>query len=196
MATAKGLEIGNCKKRMCELTEPVVDPQIRNKIPNKHVVESIGSAKYDEHADSDGKAEITQQDKLSILSFVKRTRWVEVVDTAGKSIFLALATSLSLLLMVVVPGSVGEEIQNPSCKLLSNQMRCSENGCLLTQFRNFVCELTNTRGINVQSLWQENHVALHVSCGFVVLSVRNFPGEVWNNKCRMTDPTNGVVQNL
>lgn len=48
----------------------------------------------------------------------------------------------------------------------------------------------------ITSAWQEDHVALHVASGLVVLAVADFPGEVWDKESRVAKPTNGVVQGL
>lgn len=66
----------------------------------------------------------------------------------------------------------------------------------LGQLVKFVDELSNTAGVLLASLWNENHVTFHVSCGFVVLAVGNLPGEIWDKQGRVADPASCVVENL
>lgn len=113
----------NKESRICEIhTEPVVNPEIWNKIPDKHVVESVGLAKLIQGGGSDGNTEITQQNKFGILGFIKRTGWRKMADTLKVTVGFSLATTLRLLLVVVVTSDVSEKVQWPSEKLLKNGM--------------------------------------------------------------------------
>ena len=66
----------------------------------------------------------------------------------------------------------------------------------LSQLVKFMGEPSNTGGVLLTGLWDENHITLHVSSGFVVLAVGNLPGEVRDEKGRVTNPASGVVENL
>lgn len=100
-------------------TKPVVYPEVGKKVPDEHVLESVGLAKSDEDSDGNSKTEITQEDEFGVLGFVQRARWVEVVDTREISVDLALSTTLRLTLVVVVTSDIGEEIHRPSKELLA-----------------------------------------------------------------------------
>merc|ERR1711981_1014541 len=48
----------------------------------------------------------------------------------------------------------------------------------------------------LSGLGDEHHVTLHVSSSLVVLAVGDLPREVWDKKCRVTNPSSGIVENL
>jgi hypothetical protein len=153
----------------------VVYPEVWDKIPHKHVLESVSLAKFVENASSNGKTNITQQNELGILGFVQRTRWVEVVNAGGESIDLSFSTSLGLLLMIVVSSDVADEVHGPSEKLLTKRVDNGSDWSFLGQLMNLVSEFSNTACVVLASLWDENHVTFHVTGGLVVLSVGNLP---------------------
>lgn len=97
-----------------ELTEPVINPQVWNEVPHEHICKAIGFAQHGENANGDCETDITEQDEFSILRFVERAGWVEMVHTASKAILLSDTTPLKLFLMVVVSSNVGEYVQRPA----------------------------------------------------------------------------------
>lgn len=88
-------------------------------------------------------------------------------------------------------GDVGEKVHDPSEQLLGDQSiqgndwRVRSN--LLEDRSTFVLDE------GVSSLWNENHVSVHVASSLVVLRVGEFPGEVRNEPERVQNPTDGVV---
>lgn len=177
-------------------TEPVVHPKVRKKIPDEHVLESIGLAESDQDGYGDGNAEITQKNEFGILGFIQRACWVEVVDAGEIAIDLALSTTFDLTLVVVVASNVGKEVHGPSEKLLAKGVEESRDRGFIGQLIEFVDKLSNTTGIHFTSLGEENHVTLHVPGGLVVLAVGNLPGEIWDEESRVADPTSSVIENL
>jgi len=161
----------------------VVNPQVRSEIPNSHVGESISLGEESKGGDGNGNTKITQQDEFSILSLVQWTSWVEVVDTLEESIYLSYSSAFGLLLVVVVARDVGEEVQWPAEKLLGDGVDESGDWSLLSQFVQIVDKFADSRCIDFTGFWDEDHVTLHVTGGLVVLSVGDFPGKVWNQKC-------------
>src|ERR1700736_3288739 len=105
-----------------------------------------------------------------------------MVYAAEDAILFSLATTFRLTLMVVMASSVSKQVQNPSSKLLTNQMGCGKDWSLLGQLRKLVDEFSNTTGIDLASLGHEDHVTLHISGSLVVLAMGNFPREIWNEK--------------
>ena len=174
----------------------MVHPEVRKKVPNEHVLESVGLAKSNQNADGDREAEITQQNKLGILGFIQGACWVEVVDTGGIAVHLALSTTFKLALVVVVSSHVGEQVHGPSKELLAERVKEGRDWSFFGQLVDFVHKLSNAARVLVSSLWDENHVTFHVPRGLVVLAVGNLPGEVWNEEGRMAEPTSCVVENL
>lgn len=119
-----------------------------------------------------------------------------MVDAAEPSILLSLATSFTLAFVQVVSCYVGSQVQPPAQQLLSDHVCSSRNGSLFRQLVQFVRHSPNSRSIYLAGFWEEDHIALHISSGLVVLSVGNLPGEVRDKESGMQDPSYGVVQYL
>lgn len=160
--------------------QPVVDPQIWQAVPHKHVEPAKCLAKGEEDRSYDGKPQVAQHNKLSILCLVQRAAGVEVVDATQKTVLLAPASSLSLVFVVVVASDVGDDIHWPSSKLLSDKIEKSCNWCFLSQLVELVSEAADPAGKLISCLWHEYHVPFHVASGFMVLPVRDFPREIWH----------------
>jgi len=62
-------------------------------------------------------------------------------------------------------------------------MEQSGNWSFLGQLINLVDEFSNTTGVDISGLGDEDHVTLHVSSSLVVLSVGDLPREVRYEKC-------------
>jgi hypothetical protein len=164
-------------------TKPVVHPEVRGKVPDRHVGETVGFAKHGEDTDSDYKTEITEKDEFGVLGFVKRAFWVEVVDACGKPVNHTLSATFMLTLVVVVASYIPKEIHWPSYKLLSEGVKKGCNGSLFGQLVKFVNEFSDTVGICLASLGNEDHITLHVSSSLVMLAVGDLPRKVWDKKC-------------
>lgn len=160
----------------------MVDPEVGNKVPDQHVLESKGVAQEDENRDGDGKTQVTQQDELGILGLVEGAGWIEVIDTIQETVLLALATTLLLTLMEVVARDIGQQIVGPSNDLLANEVNQGDNRCLLTELTEFVDESTQSRGLLLTGAGDENHVSLHVAGCLMVLAMRYLPAKVRNEE--------------
>jgi hypothetical protein len=75
-------------------------------------------------------------------------------------------------------------------------MKKSGDRGFLGQLMELMSEFSDASSVKLTSLWDENHIALDVSSGLVVLAVGDFPREVRDEKSRVEDPANSVVQNL
>jgi len=119
-----------------------------------------------------------------------------VVDTGEEPVLLANTLAFGLLVVVVMASDIGAEVHQPAAELLEDHVRGSGNGSLLGELGKLVDKFTNTAGVSLASLWQENHVTLHVASGLVVLAVGDLPGEIRDKQSRVKDPANSVVDCL
>ncbi len=158
------LKIGNSN-------EPVVDPQVWGKIPDSHIGETKLLAKENESSDHDSKTKIAQKNEFSVLGFEKRAGRVEMVDTSSETIDLALSTSFTLALVVIVASHVTEQVQRPAEKLLTERVDNGGDRGFFSQFINLVDELADAGSILLTSLRNEDHITLHISSRLVVLAV-------------------------
>ena len=176
--------------------EPVVDPQVGDDVPNKEVGEAVVLANPGKSSEGDGNADVGQENELLILLLVEGRRGVEVVDTLEETVLLADALALRLAAVVVVTSDVADQVHRPATQLLRDHVDQGSNGSLLGKLVKLVNELADARSINLPGLGNENHVALHVAGGLVVLAVGDLPGEVGHKESRVANPANGVVENL
>lgn len=174
----------------------MVDPEVRDKVPDGHVVPSKGVAEVVESGAGKDEANIAVDDEDGIAVLVQGAEGVEVVDTAASAIVLALATALTLALVVVVAGDVGQEVVGPSDELLHDQHEERVGGSVFSQLRHLVDQLAEAGGLLLASARHKDHVALHVAGGGVVLSVGDLPAEEGHQEGRVEDPTGEVVDRL
>lgn len=177
-------------------TEPVVHPEVWNKVPDEHVGPAISVAKVVEDGSGSKETQVAEQDEFAILGLVQRAGRVEVVDAGKPAVLLALATSLGLVLVVVVSGNVGGEVQDPSKELLKKEVEGRHDGGLLHQVAQFVGKVADPRGIDFTGLGDKHHVTGHVGGGLVVLAVGDLPGEVRYQQGGVQDEANGVIEDL
>ena len=109
----------------------MVDPKIRNEVPDKHVVPAKLVTEEVKRSTRQGNTEITQHNLIGVLVLEQRRPGVKVADTTAKAVVLALATTLTLALVVVVAGDVGQEVVGPSDDLLGDEHAQSVDGGLL-----------------------------------------------------------------
>ena len=178
------------------LTEPVVDPEPGNDVPNKDSLETVDLANESEDGESDSETKVTEEDQLLILALVERAVGKEVGDTAAEAVVPASTLALSLLVVVVVASDVEEEVHGPATKLLADHVESGVDGSLLEELVHLVDSSAGAGSEDLASLRHEDHVALHVAGGLVVLAVADLPGEVGNEESRVAEPTDKVVQGL
>lgn len=178
------------------LTEPVVDPEVRDKVPDGHVGPSKGAAEVVERGAGQGEANVAVDDEHGIAVLVQRAEGVEVVDAAASTVVLALAAALALALVVVVAGDVGQQVVGPSDELLHDQHEERVGGSILGELRQLVDQLAQTRGLLLAGSGHKDHVALHVAGGGVVLAVGDLPAEVGHQQRRVQHPARQVVEPL
>ena len=178
------------------LTKPVVHPEVRDEVPDEQVGEAVVLANVPESSSDDGQTDIAGKDQVLVLLLVQGAGGVEVVDATEEAVLLALALALGLPLVEVVAGNVADEVQRPTGELLSNGVDERSDGGLLGQLIELVDQLADTRGIDLPRLRNEDHVALHVAGGLVVLSVGDLPGEVRNQEGGVGNEADRVVQHL
>lgn len=162
--------------------QPVVDPKIRKPVPDKHVGPSEFLTQYEQSAENDGQTKIAEKNQFGVFGFVQRAVHVEMVDTFPETVLLALATTLSLVLVVIVTGDIGDDIQRPANELLTNEFEERHDWSFLNQLVQFVGKSTNLGGILFSGLGYENHISFHIASGLVMLAVGNLPGEVGDKK--------------
>jgi hypothetical protein len=176
--------------------EPVVDPKVRKEVPDEEVLETEVLVDEVESSAGQGETEIRQEDQLLVLALVQRAGGVEVVDAAEKTVTLTLTLALSLLVVVGVTSDVGDDVQRPAEELLQDHVGSGSDGGLLHQLRELVDGVTDSASVDLASLGEEDHIALHVTSGLVVLAVGDLPREVWDEKSRVKDPADSVVKGL
>lgn len=178
------------------LTEPVINPEIGNEVPHKHVRPSKPLAQSKEDTANDEKTNIGQDDQFGIFLLIQRAGRVEVVDAPSHAVGLAFAPTLALPLMVVVSCHIADQISRPAAKLLVNQVQDCRDRCLLGQFRHLIEQIAKPGCKNFSRLGHKHHVSFHVAGAFVMLAVGDLPGEVGDQKGRVANPTDGVIQRL
>lgn len=189
------LELTACRSDS-RLTEPVVDPEVRDAVPHKKVQPSIGGTDIVQKRAGEQKAEVTQDNQLGILGLVQGARGVKVVDTTTPAVLLALAATLGLLLVVIVASDVGDQVQQPAKQLLADHVGGSRNGSLLNELAELVDGLADASSVLVAGLGNEDHVTGNVSGSLVVLAVGDLPREVGDQQEGVADPADSVVQDL
>ena len=115
------------------LTEPVVNPEIRNYVPNEQAVPSPVLVHPVKGTESDRNAEIAQEDEVLLLLFIQRAGRPEVVHTTKKSVDRSFALALRLSLVVVMASDIGEEVELPASKLLTDHVDKRSHWGLLGQ---------------------------------------------------------------
>lgn len=155
--------------------EPVVDPEVRKKVPNEEVLEAELLVDEVESSAGKSKADVGEEDQLLVLALIQRAGGVEVVDTAEPAVTLALTLTLGLLVVVDVTSNVGDEVQRPAEELLEDHVGGSSDRGLLHQLGELVDSVANSASVNLTGLGEEDHVTLHVASGLVVLAVGDLP---------------------
>nr|POF17551.1 hypothetical protein CFP56_12965 [Quercus suber] len=177
------------------LTEPVVHPQVGDEVPDGQVRPAVGLAEEAEDGGGDEQAEVGQQDEGLVLALVERAAGREVVD-AAVAVLLAGALALDLLAVVVVAGGVHDQVHGPAGELLAEEHGDGVEGGLLEQLVHLVEDVVHAGGVLLAGAGQEDHVALHVAGGLVVLAVADLPAEVGDEQGGVEDPADGVVEGL
>jgi hypothetical protein len=178
------------------LTQPVVDPEPGNDVPDEDSLEAVDLADESKNGESDGKAEVTEEDQLLVLALVKRAVGQEVADTAAEAVEATSTLALGLLEVVVVAGDVEEEVHGPASNLLTDHVDGGVDGGLLHELVHLVDGSAGAGSEDLASLGDEDHVTLHVAGGLVVLAVADLPAEVRDEESRVAEPTDKVVQDL
>ena len=179
-----------------QLTEPVVDPQIGEEVPHRHVRPAESLSEEEEGRGGDGNADVAHHDQPGVAVLIQRAAGVEVVYAAAEAVPLALATTLALALVEVVARHVGEEVVGPADDLLADEVDEGGNGRLLGQLVELVNETAHPSGLLLAGARDEDHVALDVACRLVVLGVAELPAEVGDEESRVQDPADNVVEAL
>jgi hypothetical protein len=182
--------------RVCMLTQPVVDPEPGNDVPNEDSLETVDLADESEDGESDGKTEVTEEDQLLVLALVKRAVGQEVANTATEAVEPAGTLALGLLGVVVVAGDVEEQVHGPAGNLLTDHVDGGVDGSLLHELVHLMDGSAGAGSKDLTGLGDEDHVTLHVAGSLVVLAVADLPAEVRDEKSRVAEPTNEVVQSL
>lgn len=174
----------------------MVDPKVRKEVPYEHILESKLLSEKVKRGSGYEKANITQKDKMLVFLLVKWAGQLKMVYATKPTVLLILSFSFNLALVHIVSGAIGDEIQGPAQQLLSNHPAGGKNGSFFHELRKFVCKFSNHGGEFFAGLWNEYHIAFDMTGGLVVLAMGDFPGEIWDEKSRVANPPNGVVENF
>lgn len=183
------------------LTEPVVHPKPWDTIPHRQIVETILAADQVEDRAGDQEAKVREQNQVLVSLLVQRRARHKVVDASEEAILSRLAVLVEALAfglsgMVVVSSHIGKEVQWPATQLARNDVACSVERSLLEELVHLVQQPPGPCSVLLARAWHKDHVAGHVAGGLVVLGVRDLPREVRDEKSRVTNPADGVVQRL
>lgn len=173
--------------------EPVVDPEVGKEVPDEHVGPAKGVAEVDEGGGGDSDTDVGDDDPGGLTLLIEGRAGVEVVDTSEPAVLLALATTLALPLVEVVAGDVGHEVVGPADELLTDKVDQGVDGGLLGQLGNLMDETADARSKLLAGARNEDHVTRDVAGSLVVLAVGELPREVGDEKGRVEDPADGVV---
>lgn len=171
----------------------MVDPEVRDEVPDEHVVPAkVGSEEVESSA-GENEADVAQDNELGILCLVEGAAGVEMVDSTAEAVLLALAAALTLALMVVVASDIGEKVVGPANDLLGNEHGKGEGRGVLGELGELVDHAAETSGLLLASARDEDHVALHVAGCLVVLAVGDLPAEIGDQERGVEDPASHVV---
>lgn len=115
--------------------KPVVNPEVREEVPDEHVGETKLPGEEGETSGGQDDANVAHNDELCIPVLVKRTARIEMVDTTTEAVSLALSTALTLTLVVIMASDVSEKVVGPSNELLADEHHEAEDGCLFGELR-------------------------------------------------------------
>ena len=174
----------------------MINPQIWQDVPHKEVRKSKVLSNPVEDTGGDQEPDIAEDDEFCIFRLIQRTRWVEVVDAITEAILLPFSAPFALSLMTIMPGHIREQVGGPATKLLVEKVEGSSEGRLFSKLVELMQKVATSRSIIFPGLRHEDHISLHMARRFVMLTMRNLPGEVWHQQSRMTDEANGIVENL
>lgn len=174
-------------------TQPVVHPEIRDKVPDGHVGPAESVAEVGEGTEGEDEAKVAEEDELGVLVVIQRAAGIEVVNTTAVAVLLALATALTLTLVEVVAGDIAHEVAGPADELLADEVKQGGDGSLLGELAQLVHHLANASGMLLAGAGKENHVTLHVAGGLVVSAVGQLPAEVGDEQGRVEEPAGDVV---
>jgi hypothetical protein len=119
-----------------------------------------------------------------------------VADTTAEAVEPAGTLALGLLGVVVVAGDIEEQVHGPASNLLADHVDGGVDGSLLHELVHLVDGSAGAGSKDLTGLGDEDHVTLHVAGSLVVLAVADLPAEVRDEKSRVAEPTNEVVQSL
>lgn len=176
--------------------EPVVHPEVGEKVPDSQVGPAKGRTEVVESRAGEKQTEIRDENVGGLLVVVERAAGDKVVDTAASTVVLALATALTLALVVVVASDVGEEVVGPADELLADEEGKGVGGSVLGELAQLVDQTAETRSLLLAGTGHKDHVALHVAGGLVVLAVGILPGEVGDEQGRVKNPASDVVDEV
>lgn len=174
----------------------MVHPEIRQDVPDQEVGPAEVLADLVKGSSNDEQTEVTQENEVRVLGIVQWAARIEMVDATEESIFVPLAATVALTLVLVVTSDVGQQVHGPAAKLLVEEVESGGQRRLLGQFVQLMNHLANSGSICFTSLGYEHHVTLHMARGLVMLAMGNLPGEIGHHEQRVADPSDGVVQDF
>lgn len=158
----------------------MINPQIWQDVPHKEIRKSKVLSNPVEDTGRDQEPDIAECDEFCVFRLIQRTRWVEVVDAISEAIFLPFSAPFALSLVEIMPGHIREQVGGPATKLLVKKVEGSGEGCLFSKLVELMQKVAISRSIIFSRLRNEDHISLHMARRFVMLTMRNLPGEVWH----------------
>ena len=134
------------------LTEPVINPEIWQSIPDQQIGPAEGATEVEQDGASQKEPKVGQQNQTLVLLLIQRAERVEVVD-ATITVLATDALTFRLLMMVVVASDIHDEIQRPSEDLLGNEVSCGEDWSLFEKLVHLVHEPAHFRGMLIPRAW-------------------------------------------
>ena len=115
---------------------------------------------------------------MRVLVFEDGARGVEVVDSSKQAVLLPLTTALELFFVKVVARRIGKQVGWPSEKQAGKYVPSRVEWRVLHNLVELLGRDIPPLAMLLSRPRQEDHIALHVCCGLVMLAVGDLPGEV------------------
>lgn len=194
------VDVGVVVVQVSDGDQPVVNPHVGNKVDQPDSTPatkefSLGSQV--KSVDNQAEAEIRQGNEDTLTRAENSASRLKVADTQP--------ARLLALLAVLTGRDVEQQVGLETSNLVENKLSGLDNRGVLEKLSSLVREeqLADGRPVlrlvllvaTLGSLGHKSHILLHVASETVVAVVGELPGEVRDEKSRVQNPANNVVQN-
>lgn len=177
-----GIVMGEGRVRVLQVgneDQPVVNPEIGDNVVEEDSRETPFLDGKENQGGGNKNSNIGNDNVHEILLVENRRGGKEMVDSPLITVGVLLASHVS------------EQVHDPTKKLLKQNIVKSDNWGILDGFGN----ASNGEKL-VLRLGNKHHITLQVTSGLVVLTVRDSPRMVRNQKSRVKDPADNIVDSL